>query len=333
MEAMQLELQQMQLQMQQLLQQRSDDAIVIQQLQQQLVQAQMQAATANQTATAAAAAAAAAGVANMAAPPGGSAPKPSKPESYHGDNREDKMPVDNWVFQLERYFEACRPPVIADADRIKFAVSLLRGSAVDWWRQYLHNVVHNPGDTAIIDTWATFSTSLVAQFIPVDARLMARNKIASMRQTQSVSQFASAMRRTALRIPGITDDELKHRFISGLKPNIGALVRIQRPVSFAVAIGLAQEIDNAYSEHRLANSSNGNGSKSTGDTSAPMELNATRAAGFDGVCYNCGKKGHMAKDCWSKKGKPQGGNFRRRNNKGYRGGNKRRHNAAKRSEN
>jgi Retrotransposon gag protein len=115
------------------------------------------------------------------------------------------MPVDSWVFHLERYFEACRPPVTDDVERIKFAISLLRGSAVDWWRQYLHNLAHNPGETIVINTWAIFSTSLVAQFIPIDARLMARNKIASMRQTQGVAQFASSMRRTALRIPGITD--------------------------------------------------------------------------------------------------------------------------------
>ncbi|KAL0367738.1 UNVERIFIED_CONTAM: hypothetical protein Sradi_3663900 [Sesamum radiatum] len=70
--------------------------------------------------------------------------------------------------------------------------------------------------------------------------------------------------------------------------------------------------EEALSASKGMRNSNSNGSKRSDDkTRGHQSERSTRTAGgsknrnnakkFEGKCYNCGKKGHMARNCWSKK--------------------------------
>ena len=57
-------------------------------------------------------------------------------EEFHGSNMEESNKAEFWLEKLQRMVEEVRCPL---DQRVTCAVSLLQGSAYDWWKLVLRN--------------------------------------------------------------------------------------------------------------------------------------------------------------------------------------------------
>lgn len=238
-----------------------------------------------------------------------------KPEVFNGGKR--LKDAEEWLFVMDTYLTASS--VSLDIERITVASGYLRGPALTWWRR-----ISRVGNHDRPTTWHAFCQALLATFQPINPAETARDTLARLRQTTSVRQYASVMRDTALEIPGISDAELKDRFIRGLKAATQTEVRMRTPATFEEAVRVAERYDAIrYRTNHLnapANPAFGRGG-SSGPT--PMELGAaidqrsTQARPNnqrprltpvmrqqlikEGKCFYCRKPGHMALNCPERK--------------------------------
>jgi hypothetical protein len=267
------------------------------------------AAAAEQEAAAAAAAAAAA----QHAHPLGFAGKVPKPKPYDGRATD----ADDWVFTMDNYLNITHAG--NDYERIVVATYYLEGDARKWWR-FLSADTSKPEYPR---TWQDFCNALLSTFRPINPAESARDTLARLRQVASVSAYAAQIRSAALQIPGITQDELKDRFIRGLKPDTQKETRMRNPDTFEAAVQLAERFDKLRWNLNPRKAIIPNQPFRSGGNSGPvaMELGAatvscrTANAGpndtrrpkltpnlrqqliQEGKCFYCRRKGHMALNC------------------------------------
>ncbi|CAI7850452.1 unnamed protein product [Closterium sp. NIES-53] len=85
--------------------------------------------------------------------------KPQRPPCFDPSQRGGPM-VQSWVFTMNVFFDANY--VESDAAKIRYAVSLLRGPAMDWWRVIVMSPrAYEPpsqedGPTGSAVTWSSF---------------------------------------------------------------------------------------------------------------------------------------------------------------------------------
>ena len=113
-----------------------------------------------------------------------------KPHSFNG-NRDAKE-LDNYLWHMERYFEAIG--LNDEVTKVRTATLYLLDIATLWWRR---KFVEMERGTCTIDTWADFKRELKKQFYPEDVEYMARKKIKHLKHTGSirdyVKEFSSLM--------------------------------------------------------------------------------------------------------------------------------------------
>ncbi|CAI7820250.1 unnamed protein product [Closterium sp. NIES-53] len=131
--------------------------------------------------------------------------KPQRPPCFDPNQRGGPN-VLTWLFTLNVFFDANY--VSEDTAKIHYAVSLLRGLAMDWWRV----IVTKPTDYATLPTregqtgpwtpsyfvevpqyrtWGAWCAGLRARFEPIAALIMARQKLRTCRQLGSVQDYTS----------------------------------------------------------------------------------------------------------------------------------------------
>lgn len=207
-----------------------------------------------------------------------------KPEPLDGKNAAK---VGSWLWRLEHFMSIMN--FVKDWDRIQLAISYLTGPALDWWRGIEESDIRPT-------TWEGFKTQLQATFQDVNSVENARNQLAKVVHISTVRQFAALFRNITLKIPGITDEEKKHRFMAGLKREIRVQTAVSAPSTFDEAVETAERIEtafymathntnrsNTFNTNRASNNagpSNGayfrNGG-STGPTSMEVDLAAANA--------------------------------------------------------
>ena len=250
---------------------------------------------------------------------GANAPRiPRNLEKFSGKIGESPH---QWIFTMEAAFNACHTP---DADRMNIAVTCLRETAQIWWRNRIMEA--NPPDN-----WLRFSMEMIQAFQVVNSVKDARDKLARLRQTKSVRNYATTFKALALEIPGITDDEKKDRFIRGLKTNTQKEVELRDPSSFEEAVIIAERYDAvSYRIHNYESAAGGmarNGKglsqhQSVFSDAQPMELGNINQTSKtfakltpeireqlkrEGRCLYCREKGHIVGDCEKLKNKhPKG---------------------------
>jgi len=116
-------------------------------------------------------------------------------------------------------------------------------------------------------TWTGFIEAVRRQFLPLNAHEDARDRLDRCRQARSVAEYATLFQDICLLLPELTDDEKKHRFISGLKPAVRLEVKKSRPENLEVAVHMGLAIDSAIFSSRFGFAS---GNVPAGR--APMEL-------------------------------------------------------------
>ena len=129
------------------------------------------------------------------------------PKNYDGS---DKITAENWLFQLDTYFEVTEVPF---DKRIPVAILLLAGYALTWWKAQVR-------DNTEPRTWDGFKNRIKAQFKQINASKKARVLLRQLTQTTSVASYTARFRELTLDIDDMEQSEKFHRYRDGLKPHI-----------------------------------------------------------------------------------------------------------------
>lgn len=255
--------------------------------------------------------------------------KPPKPPMFHGSTKPGER-VDNWLFDMQQYCRAVRMPPNA---WVEFAATFLRDGASTWWRAHLDLVERS--QEQLITEWSQFKTVLTAQFRPVNAQKIARDRLHNLHQTGSVVRYVYEFHEICLEIRDVSPSEKLDRFVRGLKPSIQEKVEMEDPPTVEQAMQIAQRIDSIQWTARKRQSDyvpRKSFKNSYRSSSVKRELNVTkmepnyydkpeesdelhamwndrRRPGArmsaeerqkcydDGLCFKCKRPGHMIGEC------------------------------------
>ncbi|RAL65789.1 hypothetical protein DID88_005454 [Monilinia fructigena] len=205
------------------------------------------------------------------------------PDKYQGSRQE----LDTFLLQLEIYFRFNQDKFTEKESKSIWAVSYLRGEAGKWIQPYLRDYFEHDDrermqpTRTIFDSFEGFKTEIRRIFGNSNELEVAEDKIFNLKQTGSALKYATEFRRYA----GTTKwDEvaIMSHYRKGLKPE---------------SYGDPMELDATH--HRNENDD-------------PEK----RRRRENNLCFECGKAGHRAADCRSKKTGGKKGNFKPKFGKG-----------------
>ena len=222
-------------------------------------------------------------------------PNVPKPETFNGRGN-----IHSWIWSVEQYFATTN--ISSDAARTQYAVNLFRGNVATWMRSRM-NGHELPG-------WSVLRPELEATFAPISEVKQARDRLAKLRQTKSVSNYASQFRQLLLLLPELPEDEKVDKFARGLKPEIAKEIFLRDPSTLDEAMRMAERYDMLSWSLRNLSAPKPSVPERKSD---PMDLSAVKFQKLtpderknimdNNGCLYCRKlnAGHMAKDCPEKK--------------------------------
>lgn len=174
--------------------------------------------------------------------------KPEKPSLFYGTTNES---IDNWLFELEVWFDAVNVTDDQHQARIRFTRAQLRGAA----SAFIKHLDDTQSDAAHIDalTWDQFKTILLERFRPVASSKLARYQLNNLKQISSVEAYCQQFLQIISLIPNMTEEESIDRFIMGLKPHIRRDIGLWDPETLPRAMNLAQRADLQYIQNNNYN--------------------------------------------------------------------------------
>ena len=180
-----------------------------------------------------------------------SALKPEKPSLFYGTANES---IDNWLFELEVWFDAVNVSDEQHQARIRFTRAQLRGAA----SAFIKHLDDTQSDAAQIEalTWSQFKSILLERFRPVASSKLARYQLNNLKQHNSVEAYCQQFLHIISLIPNMTEEESIDRFVMGLKPHIRRDIGMWDPETLPRAMNLAQRADLQYIQHNNFRNSN-----------------------------------------------------------------------------
>ena len=258
-------------------------------------------------------------------------PRPVKvhlPDLFDGSRQQ----LSSFFGQLALYFGFHTDQFPADQPekKILFATTLMRGSAYEWFEGYLDDYLESPNDETqredetneIFQSYEVFKEKLTQTFGDLDKKRAAERKIMALRQMTSVGEYTAQFQKYASKTKW-DEDALMAQYYRGLKDEVkDDYVRINpAPETLHEMIEAATKIDTRLYERKLERKGNYQprfGARTQSRTHRPhyglqpMELDSTQRHKTlskqekerrykDKLCLYCGKPGHFAKDCRSKR--------------------------------
>ncbi|CAI7798749.1 unnamed protein product [Closterium sp. NIES-53] len=242
------------------------------------------------------------------------APMPLKPQRLpcFDPSQRGGPTVQSWVFTMNVFIDANY--VESDAAKIRYAVSLPRGPAMDWWRIIVTSLrAYEPPsqeggpsgpavtwssfcETAQYSTWDAWCAGLRARFEPIAASISARQRLRTWRQLGSVQDYTNGFLAVCEQVGYMHEEEWVDRYIGGLKPDISHEIMLRGLSNFNKILALAEKIDilrrprpGFYHRQR----SRGLAEHATVDTVAANVV----ATPFKGRCFACNRPGHRKSEC------------------------------------
>ena len=257
-----------------------------------------------------------------------------KIDHFYGERTKLKM----FLNQVKTVFKLQPTKYTSAHQQVLFAIANMRGSAYAWVEpahtDYLEtNDFSNMDDDTqtTFRSFASFEAKLQQIFGVAEEERAAARAIQELRQTGSAALYYSRFTQLASKLDW-NDDAKQAAFYRGLKDNIKDKL-IEIPEKYKALVDKSIEIDNRLFERTLEKRGyagptgyGGQGRRNKGYHSYgdPMDLDAMEPrrssrpirggrgrgrGGYntqererrkkDNLCYNCGKSGHMARDCGS----------------------------------
>src|SRR3954454_14235083 len=168
--------------------------------------------------------------------------QPNKPAEFGGSKDEC---IETWLFQVEQYVALTN---ISHDTRAFFAASFFRGAAALWWRSFASSLRDPDRPDILVCQWPAFRQACLAQFRPVNAARVAREKLMVLTQSTSVANYAHRFRTLLLNIPDLSEADRLFLFTRGLKRDVAAMVQLSSPTSWETAAITAENIDSVLFE-------------------------------------------------------------------------------------
>ena len=133
-----------------------------------------------------------------------------KPHTFSG-NRDAKE-LDNFLWHMERYFEAIA--LTNEAAKVRTATLYLTDNATLWWRRRFLEIEKG---TCTIDTCADFKREIKKHFYPEDVEYLARKKIKYLKHTGSIRDYVKEFSSLMLEALGMNEKTLLFEFMDNLQ--------------------------------------------------------------------------------------------------------------------
>lgn len=256
--------------------------------------------------------------------------KVKTPDTFDGTRQNLRM----FLGQVELYIGFNASKFVYEVNKVMYAGTFLRGPAFDWFEPILTDYQNNmtiEGKVTkgarlftqeVCVSFATFKKKLQEVFGDIDEKHLATQRLLSLRQRTSAAAYHAEFQQHSAKVQW-GDEALMARFYDGLKDRVkDDMARGDRPDDLKEMVETAIRIDNRLYERHLEKKGVWKPNfekRNKVRWPQPMELDATggklrpqeRERRFkEKLCFQCGKPGHIARDCGENKGR-----FRKQNAK------------------
>lgn len=194
-----------------------------------------------------------------------------KPDKFRGRPNENVL---QWLFTVNVWFNS-QEGVISDERKVYLASGYFGENAASWFRSVHYTDLHTAPEHRITNDWGRFQQAFSQQFTNADYVKIARDKLARLRQIDSVSKYNYAFNQTMFEIPDMNPAEALHAYTRGLKNKIRIEVELRQPQSIYEAQRLAITVDNIFHRDtdRHSNRTYNDTRDARSDGPTPMEIN------------------------------------------------------------
>ncbi|RVW47773.1 hypothetical protein CK203_091768 [Vitis vinifera] len=140
------------------------------------------------------------------------APRVEVPKPHTFSGKRDAKELDNFLWHMERYFEAIA--LTDEATNVRTATLYLTDNATLWWRRRFADIEKG---TCTIDTWDAFKREIKRQFYPEDVAYLARKSMKCLKHIGSIHEYVKEFSTLMLEIPNMAENELLFNFMDNLQ--------------------------------------------------------------------------------------------------------------------
>ena len=235
--------------------------------------------------------------------------KMDPPEKYKGEADSDRTyaAVHKFLSQLSRYLRLSTN-VDMDDDISEYVLGFLDGFAFEWFE-----LLDKGRETF---KWNDFETAFRQKFIPKGHRQAAINKYITIKQgDRPVSEYIVEREKLEATLGTAISEEIKESsFRKGLNKHMKDNMVAFHGQRYEEYKRSAEEVDQDAKERRVGHyapkqntsssksTENSNAKKSAKTEKSPKKTKLSREEMIkQGICFECGEKGHIAKACTKKK--------------------------------
>ena len=201
-------------------------------------------------------------------------PKGPTPPEFHG-TKTGGYEIDAWVRDMRVQFNFYGARVFPDdAAKVRHAAMFLKGRAAEWWDA-------EDKSSGVESSWDRFVERLRERYRPMQAAVVARERLRRLKQTGTVSAYADLFQKELTPIMDMSTSDQIFNFVTGLSSvAVANKVREKEPKSLHEAMDTAVRAEVFLSAGRFGIGHTGQFGGRSGPSSqaaassAPMDLNA-----------------------------------------------------------
>ena len=165
------------------------------------------------------------------------APRVEVPKPHTFIGKRDAKELDNYLWHMERYFEAIA--LTDEATKVRTATLYLTDNATLWWGRRLMEIEKG---TCTIDTWVNFKWEIKRQFYPEDVGYIARKKMRHLKHTGSIRDYVKEFSSLMLEALDMNEKELLFNFMDSLQGWAEQELRRRGVQDLATAMEVAESL-------------------------------------------------------------------------------------------